>query len=87
MGSNDRPPDKNLGSDIITDKVRVSTAMVPTYIMHVDGWFDTWETWIFSKDPNQANTQVHHLSEAAAVRAHGHIVRNMRAKFQGDDHG
>ena len=66
---------KNLASEIITDKIRVSTAMFPGY------YGDGFETWIFSDDEKQKSRQIWHKSKRQALLVHGYIVRNLRQKY------
>jgi hypothetical protein len=65
----------NIGSDIITPLIRVSSAKFPGY------YGNGFETWIFSKDPNQRSVQVWSDSENEARRKHKHIVGNLRKKY------
>lgn len=68
---------ENIGSDIITPLIRVSSAKFPGY------YGEGFETWIFSKDPAQKNVQVWSNSEDEAKRKHKHIVNNLRKKYKG----
>ena len=68
---------ENLASDIITDKIRVSTATFPSY----DGGGDGFETWIFSDDIRQRSTQIWHRSKRQALLVHGYITHNLRQKY------
>ena len=65
----------NIGSDIITPLIRVSSAKFPGY------YGEGFETWIFSKDPTQKNVQIWSNSEDEAKRKHKHIVDNLRKKY------
>ncbi len=66
---------ENIGRDIITPLIRVSSAKFPGYY----GW--GFETWIFSKDPRQKNVQVFSDSEDEAKKKHKHIADNLRKKY------
>lgn len=66
---------ENIGHDIITPLIRVSSAKFPGYC----GW--GFETWIFSKDPRQKNVQVWSDTEMGAKTKHKHIVNNLRKKY------
>ena len=66
---------ENIGSDIITESIRVSSAKFPGYY----GW--GFETWIFSKDPRQKTVQVWSDTEMDAKTKHKHIVNNLRKKY------
>ena len=65
----------NIGSDIITPLIRVSSAKFPGYYGY------GYETWIFSKDISQKNVQVWSNSANEAKRKHKHIVNNLRKKY------
>jgi len=66
---------ENIGSDIITELIRVSSAKFPGYYGY------GFETWIFSKDPRQKNVQVWSDTEHDAKIKHKHIVNNLRKKY------
>jgi hypothetical protein len=66
---------ENLASDIITDKIRVSTAMFPGD--HGNGF----ETWIFSDDARQNSVQIWHRTKQAALKVHRYVTQNMRQKY------
>jgi len=66
---------KNLASDIITSKIRVSTAMFPGY------YGNGFETWIFSDDERQKSRQIWHKSQRQALLVHGYISKNLRQKY------
>jgi hypothetical protein len=77
----------NLAHDQITPCIRVSTALVPSSCLDMEFYY--LETWIFSEYPGLESTQrIHgtlsgragHL-EAKAIRAHGHIARNLTALY------
>ena len=66
---------ENIGSDIITPLIRVSSAKFPGYCGY------GFETWIFSKDSRQKNVQVWSNTEREAKTKHKHIVNNLRKKY------
>lgn len=83
----------NLGKTQITDKIRVSTAA-----LHREEYFGSYwliETWIFSDDPKQKNTQIIHGSPSSmngekppcekicekARRIHAQISDSLRKKY------
>jgi len=63
---------KNIASDILSDKVRISTATFPGY------YGDGYETWIFSRDDRVKTRQIWHRNKNKALSVHGHIVKNLR---------
>ena len=66
----------NLASDVIRPGLRVSTAKFPAREGDpCDG--PLIEAWIFDERPGQSR-QIFHRTEASEIRAHGHIVRNLR---------
>jgi hypothetical protein len=70
----------NIGSDIITDKIRVSTAKFNRN-EYYGGGIGLIETWIFSDDKRQPNRQIFHKSERQAEKVHAYIVNNLRSKY------
>ena len=60
--------------------VRVSSAKVPSVL---DGApFGSWyETWVFSDCPGFRTTQVTFKTEEKCLKAHKHILRNVRHKI------
>ncbi len=69
----------NLGSDVITKKIRVSTAKFPSTLYDF-----VWETWIFSDDERQKSRQLWHKTEQEAIKVHNYIVNNLERSLKNE---
>lgn len=72
----------SLAHDSICNDLRVSTVAfksIPYYGAVDDVMI---ETWIFSKILGQPNRQIFHKTREAAVKAHKHIVQNLRKRAE-----
>ena len=67
---------KNLARDRICKGIRVSTAELR--LSSAQHEYTQLETWVFSDLPQQRSFQVIHRTTAGAIKAHRHIVENMK---------
>lgn len=85
----EKPHNVDLGKTQITDKIRVSSAAI--FREEYFGKYWLIETWIFSDDPRQRNTQIIHGSPSGdtpsrvfcdkAKKVHQYISSNLQKKF------
>jgi len=75
---NDYTKMKNIAHDWVRwPCVRVSSAEIPSFIGTAS--FGVWyETWVFSNCPKIRTIQVTHKIENKCLKAHGHIVNNLK---------
>jgi len=77
----------NIESTVLTNEIRVSTAGVWLSFEH--GSYLQYETWVFSKDPNQRSIQVIHGTHYAesevldriSRKVHNYMVNNLKKKL------
>jgi len=78
---------KNIAHNTITDKIRVSSAVIHYDFvnMYCPYPYEQYETWIFSKDPNQKSRQIIHGTHSQesetlkqkTIKIHNYIVNNL----------
>ena len=78
MMHNDYTKSVNIAHDWIRwPCVRVSSAEIPSF-MNGSPFGKWYETWVFSDCPKIRTTQVTYNLKRKALKAHGHIVRNLK---------
>lgn len=84
---NDYSKSKNIAHDWIHwPCLRVSSREVPSYTPYNP--FGKWyETWIFSNCPLIQTHQKFFKTKQATLKAHNHIVRNLRENLRRASHG
>ncbi len=64
--------------------VRVSSAEIPSSLSENAPLGKWYETWVFSECPKINTTQVTYKTMKKTIKAHGHIVRNLKDRLKDD---